>query len=390
MSGTTTDRMLIVLLSASNFVIGMGAFLVIGMLTPLAQDLGLTPGEAGQVMTVYALSYAVLSPLIVSLTGRIGRRRVLALGMTVFALSCLLASLSDTALGLNLSRLVAACGAGLFTPVAAATAAGLSAPEERGRTLAAVFFGLTLAQVLGVPAGSFIAYTFGWRSAFLIVALLALPCLYFIWTRVPTGLRFQAVSLRDLGAVVTDFPKMLAVLFTSTFLAAIYVLYTYVAPLLEATMGFGRNGITAALLVFGLGAVAGNIVGGWSADRLGPRRTLLGCATLQVLCMPLFSMLPLPLPLLFLLIFVWSTAGWSFMASQQLRLVALAPEQAPVLLALNAAAIYVGAAIGSAIGGAVLVYGGLIALGVWAGIVGIAAVLHIIWSHRLAPQPASA
>lgn len=380
------ERMIIAILSASNFVIGMGAFVVIGLLNPIADDFALSTSQAGWIMTSYALAYAVASPVLVSLTGKIGRRRVLTFGLGLFALAALASAIAPNAWSLNAARVLASFGAGMFTPVAAAVGAGLSAPERRGRALAAVFFGLTLAQVLGVPVGSFVAYTFGWRMAFLIVVALAIPCLFLIWTRIPAGLKFQSVTLRDLGATLKNGPIMLAVLFTTTFLGAIYVVYTYLAPLLTQQMGYGRDGITLLLLIFGLGAVAGNIAGGWLADRLGPFRTLLGLSLAQAALLPVHSALPLPDTMLLIYAFFWSTCGWSFMASQQVRLIALAAEQTPVVLALNAAAIYVGAAVGSALGGIVLDGFGISALGSAAGLFALLAAGHILISRRLSGQ----
>jgi len=376
-------RFLIGVLSSANFVIGMGAFMVVGLLNPLAADMGMSAAAAGWVMTSYAIAYAVLSPVLVSGTGDLGRRRVLALGMALFAVGCAVSALAPNATVLFAGRMVASAGAGIFTPVAAAVAAGLSAPEQRGRTLAAVFFGLTLSQVFGVPLGGWIAYTFGWRSAFWLVAALAVPFIWLIWTRVPRGLRFQPVSLRDLGRVLRNGPVMLAVLFTTSFLGAIYVVYTFLSPLLSETMGWGRDGITLALIVYGCGAVAGNLLGGVVADRIGAGRTLLILAMAQIAIIPAFSFLPMPPALLLLLMFVWPLFGWSFMAAQQMRLLALAPEAASVVLALNAAAIYVGAAVGSALGGVVLSRYGLSALGVGAALAGTGAVAHIILSRRL-------
>ncbi|GFE65639.1 MFS transporter [Litoreibacter roseus] len=380
---TGAHPLLISVLSASNFVIGMGAFVVIGLLNPIADDFSLTASAAGWIMTTYAIAYAILSPLLVSLTGKIGRRRILTYGLSLFGLASLASAFAPNIEALNVARMFAAAGAGMFTPVAAAVGAGLSPPERRGRALAAVFFGLTLAQVLGVPMGSFVAYTFGWRAALLIVVALALPCIFLIWTRVPSGLSFETVSLADLGATLRDGPTMLAVLFTTSFLGAIYVLYTYISPLLATQMGFERDGITVALLIFGLGAVIGNVLGGMLADKIGPFRTLLGLAGLQVVLMPLFSTLPLPNSLLFGLLLVWSICGWSFMAGQQVRLIAIAPERTGVVLALNAAAIYVGAALGSALGGAVISSYGLGALGVAGGVTALIAVLHIVVSNNL-------
>ncbi|MFZ5963065.1 MFS transporter [Thalassococcus sp. BH17M4-6] len=380
----TENRFLITLLSACNFVIGMGAFVVIGLLSPVEQALGVTTAKAGYLMTVYAIAYAILSPLLVSWTGALGRRRVLAIGMGLFGLGALASALAPGIGWLYAARVVMAAGAGMFTPVSAAVAAGLSAPEERGRVLAAVVFGLTLAQVFGVPTGSWVAYTFGWRVAFWLVLALAVVALWLVWTRVPRGLRFQPVTLGDLGKVLRNGLVMGAVLFTASFLGSIYVLFTYFQPLLSDTMGFGRDGITLALLVFGLGAVAGNVLGGFMADRIGPVRTLVVLCLAQIVILPVFSALPMPQWLLFAVIFVWSVCGWSFMAGQQLRLLGLAPQSASVVLALNAAAIYVGSAAGSAVGAQVLHLTGPGLLGVAASIAMLATLGHILWSHRAA------
>ena len=301
---TKSDPLLIPILSAANFVIGMGAFVVIGLLDPLAADFSMTTAQAGWVMTAYALAYAILSPLLVSSTGTVGRRRVIAAALAAFALAQVIMALAPDAAWVFAARILAAAGAGVVTPVAAAVAAGISAPEHRAKALSTVFIGLTLAQVFGVPAGSFVAYTFGWRAAFWIVALLALPCLWLIWARVPKGLAFQPVTLADLRRILGSGRLMLAVLFTASFLTAIWVVLTYLAPLLTQTMGWGRDGITLALLVFGIGAVLGNIMGGILADRIGPVRTLLLLSTSQIGWLVTYSYLPFGETMLLMVIFL--------------------------------------------------------------------------------------
>lgn len=364
----------------------MGAFVVVGLVDPVARDLGLTAAGAGWILTIYALAYAILSPLLVALTGGLGRRAVLLAGLGIFAAANVAAALAPGPAGLLTLRVVAAAGAGLVTPVTAAVAVAVSPPERRARAIAAVLFGLTLAQVAGVPAGSFLAYTLGWRSAFWAVALLALPCLWLLATKVPPGLGVPAVRLADLARVLADGRLMLAILFTTTFLGAIFLLYSYLGPLLNRAMGFERNGITAALVLFGIGAVVGNLAGGWAADRAGVIRTLTALCLLQAATMPLFALMPMAPVLLMILILVWSLSGWSFGAGQQVRLVSLAPKEASVVLALNAAAIYVGAAVGSAAGGAVLAISDVTVLGPVAGIGALLALLHLRVSARLAPH----
>ena len=378
--------MLVWLLSAGNFVIGMGAFLVLGILNPMAESLAISSSAAGRVLTVYALAYGVSSPIAVALTGRLSRRSVLAAGMAIFGLAALGSAIAGTPGALYAARALGAVGAGIFTPIAAVVAAAASGPKGRGKALARVFFGLTLAQVLGVPVGSFIAYSVGWQASFVLVAVLALVCLVGLLALVPRDLPFQATRLASLVEALADWRTLVSVVFTATFLGAVYVVYTYLAPLLSQTMGWGRDGISAAFLVFGLGAVAGNLLGGRLADEIGPGRTLVGLACLEVAILPLFSLLPVPAVLLFALILLWSACGWSFMAPQQSRLITLAPERQAVVLALNAAAIYLGAAGGSAVGGAVLARYGVGALGVAGGLAALVALGNILAARALRPR----
>ncbi|MDP5334268.1 MAG: MFS transporter, partial [Paracoccaceae bacterium] len=292
---------------------------------------------------------------------------------------------------LHASRILAAAGAGIFTPVAAAVAAGLGAPGNRAKALAAVFFGMTMSQVLGLPLGSFVAYTFGWRAAFAVVLIVLLPCLWLIWTIVPRGLSFQPVTLHDLTRMMRNARLMLAAGFTASFLTAGYVVNTFLAPLLSQSLGWGRDGITLALLVCGIGAVLGNMMGGALSDRIGPARTLTLLCLAQLVVLPGFSLLPLaggqatPVSGLLAmgLLLLWSVFGWSFMAAQQARLIGLAPDAAPVMLALNAAGVYVGAALGSAIGSLVLAGFGLAPLGLVAGALVLVALAHLRLSVRL-------
>ena len=377
--------MLIWLLSAGNFVIGMGAFVVLGILNPMAEGLGMSSAAAGRVLTVYALAYAASSPLMVAGTGRLSRRTVLAGGMALFGLAALASALAPTPGALYAARAVGALGAGVFTPVAA-TVAAATAPEARGRALARVFFGLTLAQVLGVPVGSFLAYSLGWQTSFLLVAALAAPCAAAMLLRVPRDLPFQATRLASLGATLLDWRTLIAVVFTLTYLAAIYMVYTYLAPLLAQTMGYGRNGVSATFLIYGFGAVAGNLLAGRIADRVGTGPTLVALALAQVAILPLFSTLPLPPALLFALLLVWASFGWAFIAPQQSRLTQIAPDRQAVVLALNAAAIYLGAAAGSALGGAVIGRFGVRALGVCAGLAALVGLANILAARGLRPR----
>ncbi|MEO0635462.1 MAG: MFS transporter [Pseudomonadota bacterium] len=372
--------MTIAVLSMANFVIGIGAFVVIGMLVPLGDAFGTEPGTTGWVLTAYAIAYAILSPILVSASGAMGRRRVLAFAVTLFGAACLICALANSFTVLLAGRVLAAAAAGMVTPVAAAVAAGLSPPEDRANAIAKVFIGMTLAQVFGLPLGSLLAYEIGWQSAFLLVTALSVPVAIAIWRVVPAGLAFQAVGLGDLKKTLARGSVMLAVGFTATYLAAIYVVYTYFAPILTSGIGFGPAEISFALLAFGLGAVVGNIAGGRLASRFGSVPTLLVLAAAQVGWLAVFSFLPTSTFGTIVFIFAWSTMGWSFVAGQQARLITLLPEAPSVVLALNAAAIYVGTAAGAFAGSLVIAGYGLGSLGIAASLLALVALGNLIAS----------
>ncbi|QYK42740.1 MAG: MFS transporter [Paracoccaceae bacterium] len=355
---------LLLLLATANFVIGMGAFVVVGLLPPIAQDYALAPSVAGWVMTLYALVYAAASPLMVALTGQTDRRDLLVAGLMLFGVGAAVAALAPSFPVLLAARAVMALGAGVVTPVAASIAAGLSAPEMRGRVLATVFGGLTLAQVIGVPAGAWLGFAVGWPAAFVAVAVLAAGAAVALARAVPRGITVPGASLGALARVLASGWRMVAVGFGVLFLGGIYCVYSFFGAMMITRLDLSGAGISMLLMVFGLGAVAGNALGGRMADRIGTGRTLAILCLAQGVTLPLVSGLTLPYAATALLVALWSVCGWSFMAAQQARLAALDPRNTSVMFALNASAVYLAASVGTLAGGWVLdATGGYAALG---------------------------
>lgn len=337
-------------LGAGNFVVGIGAFIVIGILAPMLRDMNFSKAEASAVLTVYALIYAVTSPVLVALTGRFDRRDVMLAGLGLFVLGSAASALTTTHTALLAARVAAGLGAALFTPVASAAAVGLSAPADRAKALGIVFGGLTLAQVAGVPLGSYLGYTFGWRTAFWVVVALGIAAIPLILLTVRRGIAVPPASLSTLLEVLTNGRLMVAVAFTALFMGAAYVVYTFIGPMMEARFALGAEGVTLFLLLFGVGAVVGNAIGAWLTTRIGSDHALRLLAASQIAIMPALTLLPAGMSVALALTLVWSLAAWSFMVPQQARLVGLAPHYQGLLLALNASAIYVGVSIGSSLG----------------------------------------
>jgi predicted MFS family arabinose efflux permease len=283
----------------------------------------------------------------------------------------------------QVSRVIVALGAGLFTPGAAAVAVTLSKPENRARALSVVFAGLTLAQVFGVPLGSWAGYTFGIADTFWVIAGLALVAAALVFVSTPATLPFQATSLSVLGKTLVTPRLILPVLYSTTFMTAIYVVYTYLGPLVEARYGFGRDGVAAYFVLFGVAAVFGNFIGGYSADRLGPSRTLIVLCLAQMVLLPTIVVAPVGAVTLGVIVVIWSLSGWSYMTPQQSRIVATAPERAPALLSLNASAILLGVALGSAIGGQALTHGSWSMVAATGAVIALCGIAHLVLSDRL-------
>ena len=380
--GRPSHGTVLAFLAFGNFIVGMGAFVVIGIVTPMSEGLRVAPASAGLVLTAYAFAYAILSPLAAAFTGALSRRLVLSLGLGLFCLGSVISALSPNLVALCASRIIVALGGAMFTPIAAGVAVAVSAPERRGKALATVFGGLTLAQVIGTPFGAWIAYRFGWEGAFWAVAALAALGALVMAFAVPRNVSFQPTGIGAILRMLGNVRVMFATAFTATFVAALYLVFMFLGPLIETSVGLDPETRTGFLVLYGCGAVIGNAAGGVLTDKIGGRNTLKIICAANIVLMPFFSLIPLGWLPFAALVALWSSFSWSFMAPQQARLVQVAPDAISLVLALNAAMIYVGITIGSALSAQVLGAFGLRALGIAGGLAAILAFGHLLASAR--------
>ncbi|MBA3471650.1 MAG: MFS transporter [Rubrobacter sp.] len=359
----------LLVLALGTFAIGTGSFVFAGLLGDVAGDLSVSVGTAGQLITVYAIVYAVGSPVLVTVTGAVARRRLLVLSLAVFAGANVAAVVLSSFGPLLASRIVAACAAAVFTPTTAVVAASLVTPEKRGRALATVTGGLTIAFAFGIPLGTLVGEYFGWRAAFVLVGVLGAIAVAGIAALLPVIENPPPVSLRDRMLAVEQPAVVAALGLTAIGLGSGFVVFTYVDPLLGDLTGFGGRGISGMLLLFGLAAIAGNALGGYGADRWGYGRSMVVIFVVVALSLLSFSLLtPVAgsLPAVVgagVALVTWSVAGWAITPFQQYRLIELAPHTQNIVLSLNASAIYLGQGVGAGIGALVILYGSFASLG---------------------------
>lgn len=385
-------------LALGAFAIGTESFMVAGLLPVLAADLQISATRAGQLVLLFALSYAIGSPLMAALFARFGRRPLLIASLATFSALTLAASMAHGFAQLALARVALGLVAGVFLPTASAVAAAMVSPALRGRALAIVSGGGTVAVALGVPLGAWIAGWGGWRTAYLLIAAVAALATWGLALGLPRQLaQAPAATKQSPAFAVARAPGVRsALLVTMLWATGGFSFYTYIALFLSGTLGFGADGASAVFFAIGVAAAVGTAAGGWATDRFGADRMAQGFALMLVLILGGLSfaaqMLPrgLALPLIVGLSALWGFAGWGFGPAQAVRLIRLAPERAPMTLSLNASAVYLGIAAGSALGGVAIDLFGVGAVG-WAGaamqLVGLALLLRAARKERTADAP---
>ncbi|MBF8188616.1 MFS transporter [Nonomuraea sp. K274] len=351
-----------------TFVIGTDDFVIAGVLGPIAGDLDVSEAAAGQLVTVFSLTYAVAAPLMAVITARLPRRTLMITGMLVFAALNALAALAPTYAVLLACRVLAALTASMMTPAAFVTTAALAPPEKAGRFMGVVTAGLTFSLVIGVPGGTWLGGWLGWRSTMLLIVALALVVAAGLARFMPVLAEAPALTLRQRLAPLTS--RAVVVSLVAMVPAAVggYMAFVYIAPVAAALSGVSTSGLALLIAVIGVAGIAGAWLGGRGTDRWGPDRTILLALGVQVtatLVLPVLAWLwpgRVPMALTGLVLVCWQIGGWAFNAPIQTRLTRIAGPSGGEAVALNISAMYLGIAIAGAAGGMALSGGGAAAV----------------------------
>jgi predicted MFS family arabinose efflux permease len=371
-------------LAFGAFGVGTSGYIVAGLLPSLTSELHISATAAAQLVTSFAIAYALGSPLFAAATGRWERRTLLVAALVVAGLGNLFAAVAPGYVTLLIARVVTALGAAVYTPAAPAVAAELTTPERRGRAVSLVFGGLTIALIFGVPLGSVISQQFGYEGAFLFVGVLSLLGAAGVRMALPKVAPPPVVGLAERFSVARD-KRVVALLVTTTLAClAAFMVYTLVSPVLTAITGVSGGTITVLLFCYGIGGAIGNFVGGRAADRWGARKPLLTVLAGFTLVMVLLPFTSTSVVGAGITLFVWGLANWSFSPPLQHRLIELSPGHAGLALSLNASAIYRGVGLSGVVGGAVLTSAGPTVLPEVAAALAAAALLVVVfcWGAR--------
>lgn len=372
-------------LTIGAFGIGTTEFVIMGLLMQVAADLNVTITAAGLLISGYALGVFVGAPLLTALTGKLPRKAALVALMIIFTLGNLACALAPNYALLMAARVLTSLAHGTFFGIGAVVATGLVASDRKASAISIMFTGLTVATLLGVPAGAWLGLHFGWRATFWAVAAIGVIATIVIATLVPTDKNDRSnIVMREEIKVLARPQVLLGLVATVIGYAGVFAVFTYIQPILTRISGFAESSVSPILLVFGVGMIAGNLIGGKLADRrLLP--TLIGSLAVLALVLGAMTFAVHSKFLAVLFTGLLGAAAFATVAPLQLRVLQKAQGVGESLASsFNIAAFNLGNAIGAWLGGVIIAFGpGLGALPWAAALVTLAGLAIVLWSVRL-------
>jgi predicted MFS family arabinose efflux permease len=365
-------------LALGTFAIGTDGHIVIGLLEKIAAGFGVSSARAGQLVTVFALCYALFAPVCGWLFGGFDRKTAIRISSAVFILGnavCWLAPNYPTMLA---GRVIAAFGAGMFVPLAFTIATNLTSDARRGVALSVVFGGMTIAMLIGVPLGAYLGSRIDWHLVFLIIGAIGVLDLALLSAFLPAMPQGARTTFGERLAPLQSRAVLITLAITFAGVLSEFTLYTYISVVFEGIQLATHAILPAILFAFGFGALAGNIAVGIATDRLGPRRTLLAAFAVQTVLMPtLFLLRHIPAAAIGAS-FAWGIASYMYLVPIQHKLLELAKTAGQMTMSLNSSAIYLGIAAGGALGGLSLAQFGAASLPVLSATLGIGVLAVIV------------
>lgn len=378
-------------LTAGAFGIGTTEFVIMGLLMQVAADLHVSIAAAGLLISGYALGVFVGAPLLTAATNRMPRKAVLVALMVVFTLGNLACALAPNYELLMVARVVTSLAHGTFFGVGAVVATGLVSEDRKASAISIMFTGLTVATLLGVPAGAWLGLEYGWRATFWAVTAIGVFATVIIATLVPADHSAPTpLSFREELRVVTRPQVLLGLLMTVLGFGGMFTVYTYIQPLLTQVTGFADAAVSPILLVFGVGMIVGNLLGGRFADRR-LATALLGTLALLALVMGVMSFALHSRWAMILFTGLLGAAAFATVSPLQLWVLQKASDAQSLASSLNIGAFNLGNALGAWLGGVVISQGlGLSALPWVAALVPASAFVVALWALALERRQARA
>jgi len=344
----------IYVLALISFLVGTSNYIISGILDRIAETLGTSVAAAGQLITVYSLAYAVGTPILMALTAKMDRRKLLLYSLGLFIVANLLTYILSGFGFFIAARIITALGAGVVTVNALSIAANIAPPGKQASAIANVTMGITASLSIGVPLGRMAASTFGWKAVFLAIAIVGVIAMHVIAVVLPRMQGDKPVPLINQFELLKKPQVLVALAITFFWLGGYSLAYTYISPFLLEVTHLNESLISAALFAFGIASLIGSKIGGYSTDKRGIKYTLVSGMVLHVISLILLSLVGESVIAIFAILILWSFAAWSSAPAQQFNQVSLVPESSGVMLSLNSSMMQLAMAVGAGVGGVIV------------------------------------
>lgn len=337
-----------------SFVVGMVELIIGGILDLIAEDLNVSLGLAGMLITIFSLTFGIAAPILLVLTAKIERKRLMLVALSVFLFGNIIAVLSPTYSILFIGRIISAASGSILIILCIVLAANIVEQKYRGRAIGIVSMGVSGSLVLGVPIGLTLGNLFGWRAPFVMIVILTAISMIGVYFFMERAAPRPVSSIKEQIQSLKNKKVLFAHLTIFTLLSGHAVLYAYLTPYVKTTMGMGETGISLVYLVFGIAAVSGGAIGGIFADKFGTERVMLSFIIIFAITIFTIPYTTSMLALFIIALIIWGMMSWAVNPPMQSYLMTADPDTADMQVSLNNSALHFGIAFGSFVGGIVI------------------------------------
>jgi len=334
-------------LAFAYFMVGTTSLCVIGLVPVISADLGIAAPDVAILVTVFALTFAIVAPTGQIVLKRFSRGQILLLGLALLAIGMAASAAAPNYEILFASRIILGVGGALVSPMCSAIGAEMTPPQSQGKAMSVVFSGLAFATVLGVPMTAYLGTVVGWRASMALIGVLALISFVIVLVKVRDSKFGSSTTFEHIFSLMFQRRPGLAVLSALIQMAAMFCTYALIAPYLITRYGISTELVSFYLMLYGICGIIGNVFVGRISDRFGPTKTILLSCVGSIVGILFVWGVGTTATLALIGMCIWSAFGMMFHAPQQHRIANMSVDHRGLMMALNAAALYLGMSLGA-------------------------------------------